>query len=94
MVVLVVQTLICSAFMLVARSSLLVADGIFCWSYYSFQQQVILMYFCVVLILGLCYSSILNNVFVLKKKKIVLRCSFYLICLGSTRIQSKSRHWR
>lgn len=69
MVVLVVQTLICSAFMLVARSSLLVADGIFCWSYYSFQQQVILMYFCVVLILGLCYSSILNNVFVFKKKK-------------------------
>lgn len=64
MVVLVVQTLICNVFMLVSRSSLLVADGIFWWLYHSFQQKVILMYFYVVLILRLCHSSILNNVFV------------------------------
>lgn len=50
--------------MLVTRSSLLVADRIFWWPYHSFQQQVILMYFCVSLILRFCHSSILNNVFV------------------------------
>lgn len=63
MVGFVVQTLICSVFMLVTRSSLLLAGGIFCWPYHSLQE-VIVMYFCVVLIVVLCHSSILKNVFV------------------------------